>query len=49
MDLKFSKDKLITCIDWHPTIRGNHSSRTSLYWEGGTLQLEVITAVEQAQ
>ncbi len=21
-DLKFSKDKLITCIDWHPTIKG---------------------------
>ncbi|XP_064386318.1 dynein axonemal intermediate chain 3-like isoform X2 [Halichondria panicea] len=21
-DLKFSKDKLITCVDWHPTIKG---------------------------
>ncbi len=21
-DLKFSKDKLITCIDWHPSIKG---------------------------
>lgn len=21
-DLKFSKDKVITCIDWHPTIKG---------------------------
>lgn len=22
-DLKFSKDKVITWIDWHPTIKGN--------------------------
>lgn len=22
-DLKFSKDKVITCIDWHPTIKGD--------------------------
>ena len=21
-DLQFSKDKTVTCIDWHPTIRG---------------------------
>ena len=21
-DLRFSKDKLITCVDWHPTIKG---------------------------
>ncbi|XP_019851896.1 PREDICTED: WD repeat-containing protein 63-like [Amphimedon queenslandica] len=21
-DLKFSKDKVVTCIDWHPTIKG---------------------------
>ena len=24
-DLKFSKDKSITAIEWHPTIRGRYS------------------------
>lgn len=24
-DLRFSKDKVITWIDWHPTIKGVHA------------------------
>lgn len=24
-DLRFSKDKLITCIDWHPAIKGTQT------------------------
>lgn len=50
-DLKFSKDKIITAIDWHPTIKGQGSLMITIIIKGQgvgyTVREKAFVCIEQ--